>query len=148
MKPVIDEKDWKIINILKDHGEYTTRQIARQTLLPITTVHHRIRRLREEGVIRKFTIELDPVKTGKSFLVYVLISANLETLKAKSKTQYSLADEIRKHDFVEKVDIVSGGTDLVATVRVKDVHEFDQILLQKLQIIEGIEKTQSLIVIH
>ena len=46
------------------------------------------------------------------------------------------------------MDHVSGGTDLIAMIRVKDVSEFDKILLGKLQRIEGIEKTQSLIVIH
>ena len=69
-------------------------------------------------------------------------------MKQKKKTQHDLAKELRRFAFVERVDIVSGGTDIVATVRVKDVAEFDQVLLTKLQRIEGIEKTQSLIVIH
>lgn len=47
-----------------------------------------------------------------------------------------------------KTHIVSGGTDIVAIVRVKDVDEFDHALLGKIQSIEGIDKTQSLIVIH
>jgi DNA-binding Lrp family transcriptional regulator len=46
------------------------------------------------------------------------------------------------------VDIVTGGTDLVAIIRVKDVEEFDKVLLGKLQLLEGIDKTQSLTVIH
>ena len=78
----------------------------------------------------------------------MLISANLGVLKQKKKTQYDLAREIRHFPFVERVDIVSGGTDLVAMIRIKDVEEFDKVLLGKLQIIEGIDKTQSLIVIH
>lgn len=78
----------------------------------------------------------------------ILISANLQILKQKHKTQYDLAKELRKFWFIERVDIVSGGTDLIAIIRVKDVEEFDAILLQKIQLIEGIEKTQSLIVIH
>ncbi len=144
----IDEKDKKIIEILQEHADYTTRQIAKKTLLPITTVHHRIKKLKAEKVIRKFTIELDPIKVEKSFVAYILISANLEQLKLKKKTQYDLAREIKKLSFIERVDIVSGGTDLIAIVRVKDVAEFDHVLLGKLQLIEGIEKTQSFIVIH
>ncbi len=144
----LDDKDWKIIEILKEHGDYATRQIAKKTLLPVTTIHHRIKRLKQEKVIRKFTIDLDPVKTEKNFVVYVLISANLELLKQKKKTQYDLSNEIRKFYFIERVDIVSGGTDLVAIIRVKDVEEFDKVLLSKLQLVEGVEKTQSLIVIH
>ncbi len=144
----LDDKDWKIIELLRKHSDLTTRQIAKKTLLPSTTIHNRIRKLKQEGVIKKFTIELDNSKIDRNFVAYVLISANLQLLKQKNKTQYDLAKEIEKLDFVERVDIVAGGADLVVIVRVKDVEEFDKVLLGKLQLIEGIEKTQSLIVIH
>lgn len=144
----MDDKDWKIIEILKAHGDYTTRQITKKTLLPPTTIHNRIRKLRKEGIIKKFTIELEYSKIGKNFVVYILVSVNLPLLKQKKKTQYDLAKELRKFYFVERVDIVSGGADLVVIIRVKDVAEFDKVLLEKLQLIEGIDRTQSLIVIH
>ena len=148
MTYTIDEKDLKILEVLQDHAEYTTRQIAKKTLLPVTTIHHRIRKLRQEGIIRKYTVRLDWDKVGKGFVAYVLISANLLLLRQKKKTQYDLAKELRGFEFVERADIVSGGTDIVAIVRVKNVEEFDKVLLGKLQLIEGIEKTQSMIVIH
>jgi len=144
----LDDKDLKIIEILKQHSDYTTREIAKKTLLPTTTVNNRIRKLKSEGVIKKFTIELDADKTGKGFAAYILISANLQLLKQKNKTQYDLVKEIKKFEFVDKADIVSGGTDIVALMRVRDVKEFDNALLNKLQNLEGIDRTQSLIVIH
>ena len=144
----LDEKDRKVIEVLKEHSDYATRQIAKKTLLPITTVHHRIKKLKEEGIIKRFTVELDHVKYGDGLLVYVLISISLPLLKEKKKTQHTVAEEIKRFSFVERVDIVSGGTDLVAMIRVTDVAEFDRVLLGKLQLVEGIEKTQSLIVIH
>ena len=148
MQAIIDEKDNKVLEILKEHSDWTTRNIAKKVNLPITTVHNRIKRLRKEGVIKKYTIETDNRKLERNFVAYVLISANLQNLKQKHKTQYDLAKELRKLWFIERVDIVSGGTDLVAIVRVKDVDEFNNVLLGKMQLIEGIEKTQSLIVIH
>ena len=148
MTSELDEKDQKILEVLQEHAEYTTRQIAKKTLLPATTIHHRIQKLRKEGIIRKYTVRLDWGKVGKGFVAYVLISANLSVLKQKKKTQYDLAEEIRRFSAVERVDIVSGGTDLVAIIRVKDVEEFDKFLLGKLQLVEGIDKTQSMIVIH
>lgn len=144
----LDEKDLKIIEILEKNADYTTRKIAKETHLPITTVHNRIQKLKKEKIIKRYTIELDYSKVDKGFVVYVLISANLQLLKQKKKTQYDLAKEIRKLYFIERVDIVAGGTDLVAVIRVRDVEEFDKVLLSKLQLIEGIDKTQSLIVIH
>lgn len=148
MKGNIDDKDLQILEVLKEHGDYATRQISKKTGLPITTVHNRIQKLKKEKAIKKFTVDLDYGKVGLGFRVYVLISVNLALLKQKKKSQYDVAKELRQFSFVEKADIVSGGTDIVATVRVKDVAEFDQVLLTKLQRIEGIEKTQSLIVIH
>ena len=148
MTAELDEKDWKIIEVLKEHADYTTRQIARKTLLPVTTVHNRIRKLKTEKVIRKYTVELDNKKIGKSLVAYVLISANLSLLKQKKMSQYDLLEQIRRFGFVERIDIVSGGSDLVAILRVKDVEELDRVLLGKLQNLEGIDKTQSLIVLH
>lgn len=145
---MLDEKDKKIISVLKDHAEYTTRKISKKTLLPTTTIHNRIRNLRKEGIIRKYTVELDNNKIGRGFTAYILISANLGILKSKNKTQYDIADEMKKMPFIERVDIVSGGTDMVALVRAKDVEEYDHILLEKIQLIDGIENTQSLIVLH
>ncbi len=144
----IEAKDWKILEVLQEHADYTTRQMAKKTLLPATTIHNRIRKLKAAGIIRKFTVKLDWGKLGKSLVAYVLISANLPLLKQKKKTQYDLAKELRGFSAVERVDIVSGGTDLVAIVRVKDMEEFDKVLLGKIQGVEGIEKTQSLLVIN
>ena len=145
---VLDDKDNKILEVLQEHADYPTRKIAKKTLLPITTVHNRIRKLRQEKIIKKFTVELDYNKVEKGFLVYVLVQVSLPLLKQKKKSQYDIAKEIRGFYFVERVDIVSGGADLVAMIRVKDVNEFDKVLLTKLQLVEGVEKTQSLIAIH
>jgi DNA-binding Lrp family transcriptional regulator len=144
----IDAKDFEILEVLKEHGEYATRQIAKKTGLPPTTVHNRISRLKAEKVIKKFTVELDGKKLGKGLEAYILISASLQVLKEKRKTQYDLANELRSFGFVEKADIVSGGADIVAKVNVSGIEEFDKILLGKIQALEGIEKTQSLIVIN
>lgn len=148
METKIDEKDRKIIEVLQEHADYPTRQIAKKTGLPITTVHNRVQKLKKEKVIKRFTVDVDYHKIEKGFRAYVLVSVDLSLLKQKNKSQYNVAKEIRNFSFVERVDIVSGGTDLVAMIRVKDVAEFDQVLLTKLQRIEGIDKTQSLIVIH
>jgi len=112
----IDEKDRKILEILENHAEFTTRQIAKKTLLPVTTIHHRIKKLRKEGIIKKYTVELDYKKVGRGLLVYILISVNLPYLKKNKKSQYDLINDVKKFGFIERVDIVSGGTDMIAIV--------------------------------
>ena len=144
----MDKKDMKILDILKEHADYTTRQISNKILLPPTTVYNRIKNLKKQGIIKKYSIEVDNKKIGKGFISYVLISVNLPLLKENNKTQYDILNELCKLPWVERADIVSGGTDLIAFVRSKDVEEYDNVLLKKIQLIEGIENTQSLIVLH
>ena len=143
-----DKKDKLILGILREHGDYTTRQIAKKTLLPITTIHKRIKRLKKEKIIKRFTVELDYNRVDKGLLTYILINVNLAQLKQMKKSQYDMAKELNKFDFVHRVDIVTGGSDLVAVIRVRDMDEFDKVLLGKIQLIEGIDNTRSLMVIH
>ena len=144
----MDEKDWKILEVLKDHGEYTVRQIAKKTLLPSTTINNRIRKMRREKVIEKYTIVPNYDKVGRGQLIYVLVWANLLRLKDKKRTQYDIVKELSRFEFVERADIVSGGADIIAIVRVENISEYDKVLLRKIQTIDGIEKTQSVVVIH
>ncbi len=143
-----DEKDFRILEVLSERGDSTVRQIAKKTLLPPTTIHNRIAKLRKAGVIKKFTIEIDKKKLGLKIGAYLLISADLKLLKQGKKTQHDLAKEMRKIPGVEKVAIVTGGTDLVARLRVKNIDELDKTLLGKIQLLEGVAKTQTMIIIR
>lgn len=148
MANIIDEKDKKILDILKEHSNHTTRQIAKKTLLPPTTINNRIRKLTKDKIIQKYTIIPDYNKIGKGQLIYVLISCNLLELKKNKRTQYDVVKDLKKHEFIERVDIVSGGTDIVAMIRTSDIKEYDKLLLKHIQNVDGIDKTQSLVVIH
>ncbi len=144
----LDEKDQKIIEVLEEHGDYTTRQIAKKTLLPVTTIHNRIRKLKKEKIIKKFTIDLDHKKVEKGFSVIIMVSVDYKLLRELKKDQHQLAQELKRLPEITKVDVVTGGTDIVVRVRIKDVEAYDNFLLKKLQKIKGIDKTQSLVVIH
>ena len=148
MKQEFDEKDFAILDALEQHGEWTVRRIAKKTLLAPTTVHARIKKLRNAGVIERFTIDIDKKRLGLSIGAYILVSADLKQLKEKHKSQYDVADEIRKMHGVEEVHIVTGVSDLVARVRVKDMDSLDKLLLQRLQLLEGVSKTQTMIIMH
>jgi DNA-binding Lrp family transcriptional regulator len=93
-------------------------------------------------------VNVDYKKINQNFIAFILINANLEKLKQENKTQYDLLKEIKKNHFVQEVYIISGKTDLIAKIRAKDVEEFDKYLFTKLQDIEGIKNTESLIVIN
>jgi Lrp/AsnC family transcriptional regulator for asnA, asnC and gidA len=144
----IDKKDLKILEILKENGDLTVRQIASRTLLPITTVHNRIRRMKSLGIIRRFTIELDHSKMGKTLSAYVLARVDSKYLKNMRMSQHDLARDLKKLDFVERADIVTGSIDIIALIRVKDVEELDRVVIDRLRDVQGIESTETLVILR
>src|SRR3989338_7523310 len=69
----IDDKDFAIIAALKENSRLPIRDIAKRTKLRPSTVHQRILRLKEGGVIEKFTLKLSNRAVGENFIVLMLI---------------------------------------------------------------------------
>ncbi len=143
----MDEKDELILAALKADGSLTTRQISKKTSIPITTVHKRILKLKESGIIKRFTVVVDNKKIGLDFAAIILVSCDYKALRELKKDQHQLAEEIRNMPEVESVDIVTGVIDMLVKVRMRNVEQFDSFLLRKMQKLPGVDRTQSLVVI-
>ncbi len=46
------------------------------------------------------------------------------------------------------IDIVTGATDILVGIRVKDVHELNKFVIDRLRKIDGVDKTQTMIVLN
>ncbi|MBI2658827.1 Lrp/AsnC family transcriptional regulator [Candidatus Woesearchaeota archaeon] len=144
----MDEKDEKILRILKENSKLTTHKISKKILMPITTIHNRIKKLEKEGIIKRYTIELDNKKIGKNIAAYIHIVVDYKLLKEIKMSQHELARKLKQNEFVEEAAMVTGGTDIIIKVRVKDIDELDDFVTKKLRNIDGIEKTQTMIVLN
>ncbi|MEK6869655.1 MAG: winged helix-turn-helix transcriptional regulator, partial [Nanoarchaeota archaeon] len=81
MKDSIDEKDKKILEILQENSSLSSHKISKRTLIPVTTVNNRIKKLKNLGVIKKFTVDIDKSKLGFSLVAYIFLTVSLEELK-------------------------------------------------------------------
>lgn len=60
----IDELDLKILQILYEDSRIAFTEIARILNVPDTTVHFRVKKMKKQGVISRFTINIPPQKLG------------------------------------------------------------------------------------
>ncbi len=67
----LDAIDIKLLRILQENSNLTTKEIACKVNLSTTPVFERIRRLAKEGYIRKYVAVLDPQTLNLGFLVCV-----------------------------------------------------------------------------
>ena len=54
---------------------------------------------------------------------------------------------MKSFDEVEEVDIVTGETDIVIKVRVGDIDELDNLIINRLRSLPGVDKTRTMIVL-
>lgn len=144
----MDNKDRKIIECLREHGRWSVEKIAKQTRIPITTVYHRMKRLEKEGVIQRYSVEVDYTKIGMPLAAYVLVTVDYKALKEISLTQYDLTKKLLGEKEVESASMVTGGTDIILKMRVADVNELNKFITVKLRNFDGIERTQTMLVLN
>ena len=99
----MDYKSEQILELLRENSRLSSREISRKTSIPLTTVHNRIKKMEQQGIIEKYSVEVNHEKLGLSLCGYVLCgighSIKKEVLWGK------LAEKIRKLGFVESVDV-------------------------------------------
>lgn len=144
---MLDEKDMKILKLLKDNSKLTSKQISKKALIPITTVHNRIKKLEKSGIIKNYTVLLNDKKLG-SISAYILVTVDYKLLKEKKLSQHELAKQLKEHEFVEQTSMVTGGSDIILRVRVKDITELDNFVTRYLRNVDGIERTQTMVILN
>ena len=81
----LNEKDLLILEKLKENSRLSVLQLSRKTGIPPTTIHNRIKRLREHKVITNYTIRVDREKTGQGFCALVFVYLNNSALPQRFK---------------------------------------------------------------
>lgn len=134
-----DDKDEAILAVLRENSHLSIQKIARKTGIPIATVHNRIKKLRSEGIIQRYTIVIDKAKLGRKMVAHILI-------KCLPKTDHiALLEKIMKHGFVEDGSALAGEYDLLFKVRIKDIEELNELVLRHLRTYDEISQTETMI---
>ena len=144
----LDEKDIKILEIIKENAKLTSSQISKKTRIPITTIHNRIKKLEKQGIIKNYTVSLDFEKIGKPLAAYILLTVNQNISQNKKISQKDIGKKIKMFEDVESVDVVTGAIDILIKARVKTMHDLNNLLTNRLRKIDGVDKTQTMMVLE
>ena len=121
----LDNNDQKLLRLIKEDSKLSVQSLAKETGLPPTTVHNRIKKLEQLGIIRRYTADIDWRKAGKQILAFILVSFEYILPTGGKVQQEDAAKEIRGMPDVEEVSILTGGADMLVKVRAKDLDELN-----------------------
>jgi len=147
MDTKIDETDERILSLLERDAKMRIHLLARKLGIPASTAHHRIKRMEQAGIISSYTIRKDYKKLGYGILAHVLVFVDVTELKKMKKTQQDIATSLSRIDGAERAEIITGEADLMLTVRCRDMDDYRRVLLGKIQAIDGITETRTIMVI-
>lgn len=142
----LDEKDEKILVLLKGNAKHTTSQISKKTGIPITTIHNRIKKLENTGIIKGYTVLVNHKLLGEEVLVYILASVNYN-IPGKKISQEDIARTLKNNSAVEEVNILTGMNDMIIKARFSSISQLNKFITNSLRNIEGIDKTETMVVI-
>jgi len=147
MTPKLDEKDVAILSLIQESSKLTARQIAQRINAPITTVFAKTKRMEELGIIRDYRAVLAPEKLGSGTAAFILASVSY---RAKADdvpvSQRAVAEKIAKFPEVQEVHIITGDWDLLIKLRAESVESIGKFVVDKLRLIQGLEKTLTCMV--
>ena len=131
--------DMAILRALREDSRRTLNQIGVEVGLSATACWARIKRLEAEGVIKRYTIEMDRAKLG--FRDSVIVQVTLES--HSDKTLYEFGRTLSAIPEVVEAYLVSGDYDYYIRIAVRDTRDYERLLREKLYKIPGIRHSKS-----
>ncbi|MBI4406838.1 Lrp/AsnC family transcriptional regulator [Candidatus Micrarchaeota archaeon] len=136
----MDGKDGLILDQLLADSRRSTALISRQTGIPRVTVHDRLGKLVQRGVIKKFTVLLDYAKLDLPISAFVLVSY----APSGKMNQHEVARSIGALPGVFSVYIISGEWDLLLKIRGRTIEDVGRLIVDKVRQVPGVHKTLTM----
>jgi Lrp/AsnC family transcriptional regulator for asnA, asnC and gidA len=135
----LDDTDLKLIELLQEDAKIPYAKLARRLGISSSGVHKRVKRLVDEGVIRKFVAVIDPQILGKKLKAFIGISTSPGTCG-------EVIDQLKKRAEVLEIHEVAGEHDLFVKIITDDTLKLNEIL-HEMDRIQGVSSSRTLIVL-
>lgn len=130
-----DDLDRQIIELLREDGRRSNREVARRLDVPEATVRYRVRRLTDSGIL-KIAASVDPEHLG--YALTAVISVQVEP-----RLFVTVSDEISAMAEVMWLAITAGASDVIFTASFHNQDEMFAFVADRLAHIEGINKIET-----
>lgn len=134
---MLDEKDSSILEKLIEDSRRTTKAIAKDLDIPRATVHDRIVKMEQKGVIIKYTAVPDYAQLGLGVSAFILVQFESESGMSQRET----ADEISTIPGIFEVHMISGEYDMLLKVRGASMEDIGLLVIDKLREVKGVART-------
>ena len=134
----VDDIDKKILDILIDNTRTPFTEIAKRLLISPGTVHVRVKKLEDSGIIKGSSLNLDYNSLGYTFVAYIGVLAD------RSGQTYDILDSLKLIPNVTVAHLMTGKYNVICKIRAKDTKHAKDIIME-IEKISGIQRLESMI---
>ena len=137
----LDYTDLRILALVQRDGKLAQAEIAKRVGLSTAAVNERLKKLEKAGVIRRYAALVDPAAVGAALTAFV------EVFIEHPRHETTFIERMLGLDEVQECHYVTGEFSLLLKIRVRDVEALQELLLHRLNCLEGVRQTRTLIVL-
>ncbi|MDX2063841.1 MAG: Lrp/AsnC ligand binding domain-containing protein [Bacteroidia bacterium] len=138
----LDDLDRQILRVLLKDANVPYTDIARELQVSGGTIHVRMKKMQEAGVVVGSRLVVSPSALG--FDITALIGVYLE----KGSAYNHVRGELQRVPEVTEVWFTTGVYNLIIKIVCRDTPHLREVLNEKIQIIEGVERTETFIALE
>lgn len=135
----IDKLDLQIIQAMMQDAEISYADLGKQFFVSGGTIHVRIKKLEELGIVKGKRLAVDLKVLGYDIIAFIGIYLE------KSSLYDTVALALKNIPQVVRVNYTTGNYSMFVEIVCKDIQQLRFILHDELQKIKGIERTETLI---
>ena len=143
MTEKLDAIDLKILKVLQQNAKLTTKELAEAVHLSASPTFERQKRLEREGYIEKYVAVVDPDKAGNGMVVL----CNIRLKQHGKEYAREFVEAVKNMEEVTECFNTSGDYDYMIKVFVRDMHHYQDFVLNNLGEMESIGSVHSVFVI-
>jgi DNA-binding Lrp family transcriptional regulator len=136
----LDATHLKILEVLRDNGRVSVSALAERVGISRANAYTRFEALRADGVIRRFTAEIDHQRAGLGIVALIFVTVRQQMWR-QFRAQLAQMPE------VEYCAITTGQHDAMIQVRMADVAEVHAMVTERLANIPAVKATETVFIL-
>ncbi|WKZ61550.1 MAG: Lrp/AsnC ligand binding domain-containing protein [Cyclobacteriaceae bacterium] len=135
----IDKTDLQILEILMQDAKRPYTEVAKRVFVSGGTVHVRMNKLEEAGIVEKTTLKVNYAKLGYD------ITAFLGIFLEKSALYDRVLAKLKSIPEITNIHYTTGNYSMFCKIHCRDTNHLKEVLHDKIQQVDGIERTETMI---
>jgi Transcriptional regulators len=140
----LDAIDIRLLKLLQQNSNLTTKEIAARVNLSTTPVFERIKRLEREGYIKKYVAILDAEKLNQGFVVF----CHVKLKQLNTEIAHNFTNSIKEIPEVTECYNISGHFDYMLKIHASNMKQYQDFIINKLGKLDSLGSLESVFIME